>query len=254
MSKILSVALFASYAAAQTTAQVWMPGLGDMGISYEGSVVSVDNDRTIMSVAVQGITLDDSLADVPSTITVGGNTYYEYDASNDHYGVTVTVSGACSRQNTDEAEATCTQTTIGLESEMSSLCADPEYASSLCPDGVDAALSFSTVFPEGYFDLFAVVITEGGDSLPSATAAASVSAGSASVTASRSTVTSAASGSATATGSDSDAAASSGSESAASSGASATSSGPEEVATGAAHMVQVPALAGLGAAVAAFFF
>jgi len=72
MSKILSVALFASYAAAQTTAQVWMPGLGDMGISYEGSVVSVDNDRTIMSVAVQGITLDDSLVrnnELKSSIT-----------------------------------------------------------------------------------------------------------------------------------------------------------------------------------------
>jgi len=167
--------------------------------------------------------------------------------------VTVTISGACSRENTDEAEATCTATTIGIESAMSSLCADPDLATDICPDGVDATLSFSTVLPEGYFNLFDVVITEGGDSLPSATAAASVSAGSASVTASRSTVTSAASGSANATGSDSDAAASTGSESAASSGASATSSGPEEVATGAAHMVQVPALAGLGAAVAAFF-
>ncbi|KAH6872161.1 hypothetical protein BKA58DRAFT_140018 [Alternaria rosae] len=253
MSKILSVALFASYAAAQTTAQVWMPGTEDMGVSYEASVVSVDNDRTILSVDVQGITLDDSMADVPATITVGGNTYYGYEAANSDYGVEVTISGACSRQNTDEAEATCTQTTIGLEAEMSSLCADPEYATDICPDGMDAALSFTAVLPEGYFNMFPVVITEGGDSLPSATAAASVSASSASVTASRSTVTSAASGSATATGSDSDAAASSGSESAASSGASATSSGPEEVATGAAYMVQVPALAGLGAAVAAFF-
>jgi hypothetical protein len=61
MSKILSVALFASYAAAQTTASVWMPGLQDSGVSYEGSIVSVDNDRTVISVGVQGITLDDSL-------------------------------------------------------------------------------------------------------------------------------------------------------------------------------------------------
>lgn len=55
------MALFASYAAAQTTAQVWMPGTEDMGVSYEASVVSVDNDRTILSVDVQGITLDDSM-------------------------------------------------------------------------------------------------------------------------------------------------------------------------------------------------
>jgi hypothetical protein len=61
MSKILSVALFASYTAAQTTASVWMPGLQDSGISYEGSIVSVDNGLTVISVEVQGITLDDSL-------------------------------------------------------------------------------------------------------------------------------------------------------------------------------------------------
>jgi hypothetical protein len=135
-------------------------------------------------------------------------------------------------------------TTKGLEDAMSSVCADPDYASDLCPDGADAALSMSTVLPEGYFNMIPVVVTNIDHPLPSASAAASVSAGSASVTASRSTITSGVSGSATATASDS--------EAAASSGPSATSSSLEQ-ATGAAQMIQVPALAGLGAAVAAFF-
>jgi hypothetical protein len=156
-------------------------------------------------------------------------------------GVTVTVSGVCSRQNTDEVEASCTMTTKGLDEAMSSVCAS---ASDLCPDGPDALLQSTMILPEGYFAMVPVTITEGDDSLPSATEAASVSAGSASVTASRSTITSVASGSATPTTSDS--------ESAASSGASATSSSLEQ-ATGAAQMIKVPALAGLGAAVAAFF-
>jgi hypothetical protein len=120
-------------------------------------------------------------------------------------------------------------TTKGLDEAMSSVCADADY-SDLCPDGADAALQTSTVLPDGYFNMIPLTITEGDDSLPSATAAASVSADSASVTASRSTVTSVASKSATATTSDS-----------------------ESAATGAAQMIQVPALAGLGAAVAAFF-
>jgi hypothetical protein len=61
MSKILSVALFASYAAAQTTASIWMPGMEDSGVSYEASVISLDGDHTVMSVDVKGITLDGSL-------------------------------------------------------------------------------------------------------------------------------------------------------------------------------------------------
>jgi hypothetical protein len=157
--------------------------------------------------------------------------------------VTVTISGACSRQNTDEAEVTCEVATVGFEAAISSLCADPEYATE-CAEGIDEPLPSTVVLPEGYFNMFPVVITEGGDSLPSATAAATVSISSASVTASRSTVTSSASRSAAATGSDS--------ESATGASASPTSSNLEE-ATGAAQMMQVPALAGIGAAVAAFF-
>jgi hypothetical protein len=165
--------------------------------------------------------------------------------------VTVTISGACSRQNTDEAEVTCEVATKGFEAAISSLCADPEYATE-CAEGIDEPLPSTVVLPEGYFNMFPVVITEGGDSLPSATAAATVSISSASVTASRSTVTSSASRSAAATGSDSESSTGSDSESATGASASPTSSNLEE-ATGAAQMMQVPALAGIGAAVAAFF-
>jgi cell division septation protein DedD len=243
MSKLLSLALFASSAAATTTTSMWMPGLSDGDVSYEGAVINVNDDRTTLSLDVPAATMEDLMADIPATITVGGNTYYGFEAAASAYGVTVTISGECSRKNTNEASASCTMTTKGLDEAMSSVCADADY-SDLCPDGADAALQTSTVLPDGYFNMIPLTITEGDDSLPSATAAASVSADSASVTASRSTMTSVASKSATATTSDS--------ESAASSGASPTSSSAEQ-ATGAAQMIQVPALAGLGAAVAAFF-
>ncbi|KAL1801053.1 hypothetical protein ACET3X_001395 [Alternaria dauci] len=241
MSKLLSLALLASSVAATTTTSMWMPGLEDTEMVYEGAVVNVDNGRTTLSLDIQAPSSEELMADVPATITVGGNTYYGYEAAASAYGVTVTISGECSRQNTDEAEASCTMTTKGLDEAMSSVCADPDYASDLCPDGVDAALQTTMVLPEGYFAMIPLTITEGDESLPSATEAASVSAGGASVTAARSTMASVTSGSAT-----------SDSESAASSGPSPTSSSLEQ-ATGAAQMIQVPALAGLGAAVAAFF-
>jgi len=49
MSKVLSVALFASLATAQMTTSAWMPGMEDGEMSFTASVVSVNKDRTVLS-------------------------------------------------------------------------------------------------------------------------------------------------------------------------------------------------------------
>jgi len=50
MSKVLSVALFASLATAQVTTSVWMAGMEDGAQpAFTASVVSVNKDRTVLS-------------------------------------------------------------------------------------------------------------------------------------------------------------------------------------------------------------
>jgi hypothetical protein len=59
MSKLLSLALFASSAAATTTTSMWMPGLSDGDVSYEGAVINVNDDRTTLSLDVPAATMED---------------------------------------------------------------------------------------------------------------------------------------------------------------------------------------------------
>ncbi|KAI2474421.1 hypothetical protein Ptr902_14172 [Pyrenophora tritici-repentis] len=175
------------------------------------------------------------------TITIGGNTYYGFEAAATDEGFAVTISGACSRENTDAKSATCTATTIGLASAISAVCSGPQSNADLCSSISDLELSMTTTLPEDYFGTFPVVITAGNDLLPSASAAATPSAGSASATASGFK----SSQSPSPTGSASNAAG-------ASSSPSQTGGKPAE-ATGGAPVIMVPALAGMGAALAAFF-
>jgi hypothetical protein len=51
MSKFLTAALLVSLAAAEVTTTAWLPGTGSQGMSYSGSVVSVDGPRTVMVIA-----------------------------------------------------------------------------------------------------------------------------------------------------------------------------------------------------------
>ncbi|KAF1835877.1 hypothetical protein BDW02DRAFT_617793 [Decorospora gaudefroyi] len=244
MSKIFTTALFVSFAMAEFTTKVWMPGMGDSGMTFVGSVMDVSDDRTTLSISYQAAdaTLDELYSEAPQTVTLGGETYLEVLAmateSFEDTEVVVTVSMACSRKNTDEEEATCTMSTGGLEEALSAVCG-PDTDSALCPDLGDLAIETTTTLPSGYFGTFPLVITAGEELLPSASAAATPSAGSASVTGSGS-----ASASASPTASDS----ASGSESA--TGAESSSS---TFSAGAPMMTMGPALAGLGAAAAAFF-
>ncbi|XP_014553371.1 hypothetical protein COCVIDRAFT_29406 [Bipolaris victoriae FI3] len=243
MSKIYSTALLVSCAAAQLTTSAWMAGTGSYSLSYVASVIAVENDRTTMSLDVQGMTEDlGAAAEIGQTVTLQGNTFYAVNAVAENEGVTVTIMGQCTRQNTDDQEATCTMSTKGLEAAISSACASADSEDELCSEG-DLDTTTTTTLPDGYFNMVQVVVTSGENLLPSASAAATPSAGSASVTSSKPSATNSAKPT------------SSGSEVAASSGASRTSqasSAAPEATNAAPLMAMVPALAGLGAA-AAFF-
>lgn len=173
------------------------------------------------------------------TITVGGNTYYAFNGAATEAGVTISVTGECSRKNTDEESATCSISTKGLAEAMSSACAEASASEEMCASGA-LEPSISTTLPEGYFGMAEIVVTAGSDKLPSASAAATPSVGSASPTASPS-------------GSGASKPTASGSGNAASSGASKTSQASPQSTNAAPMMTMAPALAGLGAAAAAFF-
>ncbi|EUC45641.1 hypothetical protein COCMIDRAFT_26195 [Bipolaris oryzae ATCC 44560] len=243
MSKIFSTALLVSCATAQLTTSAWMAGTGSNSLSYVASVITVQNGRTTMSIDVQGMTEDlGAAAEIGQMVTLQGNTYYGVNAVAENDGVTVTITGECTRQNTDDQEATCTMSTKGLEAAVSSACASADSEDELCSAG-PLDTSATTTLPDGYFNMVQVVVTAGEDLLPSASAAATPSAGSASLTSSKSSATNSAKPT------------SSGSEAPASSGASRTSqtsSAAPEATNAAPLMNVVPALAGLGAA-AAFF-
>jgi len=243
MSKFFSTALLVSCATAQMTTSAWMPGGEGSDVTYEASVMNVENDRTTLSVSFPGLDDVTNIVDqLAQTVTIAGNTYYAFNAEVAEDGITVNLAGECTRKNTDAEEATCTMTTKGLDEALSSVCEGPDAISELCTGGA-LDTSTTTTLPAGYFSMAEIVITAGGDSLPDASAAATASASSATATASESDDSEPAS--------ETDSPTSSGTE-AASSGASQTSGSPEEATGAAPMMTMVPALAGLGAA-AAFF-
>ncbi|KAF1927096.1 uncharacterized protein M421DRAFT_6299 [Didymella exigua CBS 183.55] len=223
MSLLLKSTLLASVAAAQLTTSIWMPGAANANQSFVGSVVSLQKDRTTISMAFDGEAIEtEYYGSGPDLVTVGGTTYVAYEATaiDEEGSVTVTVSLACSRAD-GSAVPTCTAATKidGAAAEIVS--------------GLESAASTTTMSgDEQYFlNNFKLVITAGTEKL-SASAAATH-------TASEPTPT----GSSTR----------SSSASAASAASSAASSGVAQ-ATGAAVSMRslAPVLAGMGAA-AAFF-
>lgn len=258
MSSILATTLFATYAAAQLTTSVWLPGAANADQNFVGSVIAQNGDHTTLSLAfAHGATQsDDYYRSAPDTVTIGGTSFVAYEVTAvDPVGEsdkTVTVSLECSRSEA-KAVPTCTMSTIGAEAVISEFCAgltSESPATSVegqqyCTDS--SALTFDETLTlsgdsQYYLNNFPLTITAGEDKL-SASAAATPTGNSASVTGSASARASSGSrsGTAAATG-----------PSAASSGSSSTA--PAQTTNAAAPLRSIaPALAGLGAAAAAFF-
>ncbi|CAO2652503.1 Nn.00g007860.m01.CDS01 [Neocucurbitaria sp. VM-36] len=259
MSSILATTLFVTYAAAQLTTSVWLPGAANADQNFVGSVIEQNGDHTTLSLAFADGPAEtpDYYRSAPDTVTIGGTTFVAYEATAvDPLGEsdqTITVSLECSRAEA-KAVPTCTMSTIGAEAVVSELCAGlsiqshatPVEGQEYCTDS--SALTFDQTLTlsgesQAYLNNFPLTITAGEDKL-GASAAATPTASSASITGSAS---------ARASGSGS------GSGTAAVTGSSATFSGssgtaPQQTTNAAAPMRSMkPALAGLGAAAAALF-
>lgn len=252
MSSILATTLFATYAAAQLTTSIWLPGAAEANQTFVGSVIAQSGDHTTLSLAFADGPAESTeyYRSAPDTVTLGGTTYVAYQATaedslNDS-DVTVTVSLECARSAS--AVPTCTVSTTGLEAVISELCgalstqsnATPVEGQQYCTDSAGLT-SVQTLTLSGdsqyYLNNFQLIITAGEEKLSAAAAATPTGTG-ASITGSGS--------------------AASGSGATAQSGASptgSTASGVPQQSTNAAGpmVTMAPALAGLGAAAAAYF-
>ncbi|KAF2624894.1 hypothetical protein BU25DRAFT_128226 [Macroventuria anomochaeta] len=231
MSRLLTTTLLASVATAQLTTSIWLPGAANANQSFVASVVSLQDDRTTLSLAFDGDAIEtEYYGNGPDLVTVGGTTYVAYEATATDAGsdFAVTVNLACTREN-GNAVPTCTATTRDREAENSILASHCSSVTGSCTSQIGPSdFPQSTVTMSGdeqfFLNNYKLVITAGTEKL-SASAAA------------------------TPTGSDAQSTAASGTSSAGSSG----SSGAPQ-ATGAASPMRsiAPVLAGMGAA-AAFF-
>ncbi|KAH9869966.1 hypothetical protein J1614_006887 [Plenodomus biglobosus] len=258
MSSLLATALFVSSVAAQLTTSIWLPGAAFSDISFMGSVIEQQGDRTVLSLdfASPSATDDDIYSEVPSTVTIGGATYAAYTATaSDLFGeddTTVTIALDCERANT-QAVPTCTMSTAGFSAIYSQLCAAIETAvpgssvesEDFCTEYSDAT-TVETLTLSGdsqyFINNFPLTITAGTEKL-SAGALSTVSSASSTPSSSASPASGPVSGSglAASTGSVAPSAASASVSSSSFSGAAAP------------MRTMVPALAGMGAAAAAFF-
>ncbi|KAF2995248.1 hypothetical protein E8E13_003261 [Curvularia kusanoi] len=224
MSKLLSTALLATAATAQLTTSIWMPGVPAPNQSFLGSVMTVQNDRTILAIAPagEGITTED-FTQFPSTITAGGTTFVAYTVTfqDPDSNFKITAEGECQRANGD-ADPTCKYTSYGSSPETTVLKTQSDNpAVTTTMSGEEAQ----------YVNNFKVVITAGADQL-SASAAATPTGSGAQSTGGSSTAASV--------------------KSSASGSGSAQATGPASTGAAAPMRSMAPVLAGLGAA-AAFF-
>jgi hypothetical protein len=121
MGPLLSVAVFAAYASAQLTTAIWKfdtPVLGNY--TEVGSVIGVSGDRTTLQLSLEGYTNSDltsTKSEAPAPITVGGLTYVEYTVVAVPAGSSTEVSVVviCSRANERVKAATCMQSLVGAE-------------------------------------------------------------------------------------------------------------------------------------------
>lgn len=246
MSAVLYAALLATAAkAADVTTSIWLPGAANANQTFVGSVIEQNGDQTVLSLAFANAqSTSDYFRSAPDQVTVGGTTFVAYNVSaTDSSGpdtASVTIELQCRRPTGGiSAVPTCTLSTLGVDNVLGSVCSGlsvaslPEYCTASSAANVEQTQTFSGE-SQYYINNYPLVITAGTEKL-GASAAATPSAGSASVTG-------ALAGSATTSG-------------AGASESGARGSGPAEQSTAAAAPLKTmaPALAGLGAAVGAFF-
>lgn len=220
MSLLLTATLFVSLATAQLTTSIWLPGAANANQSFVASVVSLQGDRTTLSVAFDGEALETEYYGTgPGLVTMGATTYVAYavTASGSSEDNALTAYLECSRAD-GKAVPTCAMTTRGG--------GPKESTASLSDDDFDFPETTMTMSGDSQYmmNTYELVITAGTEKLK-ASAAATPTSGSGSSTAGGSTTARSTAG----------------------------SSGVAQATGAAAPMLAMaPALAGLGAA-AAFF-
>jgi hypothetical protein len=246
MPSVLYAALLASAAtAANITTSIWLPGAANANQTFLGSVIEQHGDQTVLSLAFANApSTPDYFRSAPDLVTVGGTTFVAYNVSatdtNGASAATVTIELECRRPTGGiSAVPTCTLSTLGANSVLGNVCSGlsvaslPEYCTASNAVNVEQTQTFSGE-SQYYINNYPLVITGGIEKL-GASAAATPSAGSASVTG-------AAAGSAT-----------TGGAGALQSGSSGSRPAEQSTAAAAPMKTMAPALAGLGAAVGAFF-
>lgn len=246
MTAILYATLVAASAlAANITTTVWLPGGADANQTFLGSVVEQSGDQTIMSMAFAETPISPGYyARAPGTVTLEGETYVAYSVTGTDSGDTdaspVTVGFECRRESAGENTVpTCTASTTGLEGAISRFCSGlseqlesvPGYCTNSSSIQTAETQTFNADTDSIYYLTYPLIITAGSEKL-GASAVATPSSSSASVTGGSG----------------------SGTPAAPSRSVSGASGVVEQTTGGAAPMkTMVPALAGVGAAAAAFF-
>lgn len=174
MALLLSVTLLATVATAQLTTSIWLPGAANANQSFVGSVVSLQGDRTTLSLAFDGDAIETEYYGTgPNLVTVGGTTYMAYEASayQRHYSssaygdsdLAAVVRLECTRENSNAVPA-CATTIQGIGLNNSVLTSDSEAART--------TLTMSGELQQYYENNFKLTITAGTEKL-SASASAS---------------------------------------------------------------------------------
>jgi hypothetical protein len=243
MSAILYGAIFAAAAnAANITTSIWLFGAANADATFVGSVIEHSGDSTVLSLAFANAAITpDPFRSAPQQVTIGGTTYVAYNVSANDAGASlapadafpITIELECRRSSGGiSAMPTCTLSTLGAGDMFGDICAGmtvtslPEYCTA--SSAIDL-VETQTLAGESqyYINNFPLVITAGTEKL-GASAAATPNAGGASVTTGSTSVTSAS--------------------------LSILSPSAQQAIGGAPPMkTMAPALAGLGAAVGAFF-
>ncbi|EAT90065.1 hypothetical protein SNOG_01853 [Parastagonospora nodorum SN15] len=218
MSAILYGAIFAAAAnAANITTSIWLPGAANADATFVGSVIEHSGDSTVLSLAFADAAITpDLFRSAPQQVTIGGTTYVAYNVSANDGGASL-------------APADAFSITIELECRRSSggISAMPTCTLSTLGAGDMFGDICAGMTSQYYINNFPLIITAGTEKL-GASAAATPNAGSVSVTTGSTSLTSAS--------------------------LSILSPSAQQATGGAAPMkTMAPALAGLGAAVGAFF-
>jgi hypothetical protein len=239
-------ALFAGCAAAaNVTTSIWLPGAANANETFLGSVVEQSGEQTIVALAFASTpSAPDYFTQAPSRATIGGTTFVAYNVTaSDTDGpnaASITIGLQCRRPNGEiEAVPTCTLSTLGAGGLVNDLCGGltvaslPEYCTASSAVNYEQTQTFSGE-SQYFINNYPLIITAGTEKI-GASVAATPKASSANIT-----------GLAVGSGS--------GTAAVPSQTVSGASGSPLQATGAAAPMKTItPALAGMGAAAAAFF-